>query len=56
MAYKREHVKERFRPKPGKLLDQMREVMRYHPYAIRAEQTYIKWIWCEWGLWMGPGI
>ncbi len=50
MAYKREHVKERFRPKPGKLLDQMREVMRYHPYAIRAEQTYIKWIWCEWGL------
>jgi len=44
MAYKREHVKERFRPKPGKLLDQIREVMRYHHYAIRTEQTYIKWI------------
>ncbi|MBC2705662.1 integron integrase [Desulfobacula sp.] len=44
MAYKREHVKERFRPKPGKLLDQVREVMRYHHYAIRTEQTYIKWI------------
>jgi len=44
MAYKREHVKERFRPKPGKLLDQVREVMRYHHYAIRTEQTYAKWI------------
>jgi len=44
VAYKREHVKERFRPKPGKLLDQVREVMRYHHYAIRTEQTYVKWI------------
>ena len=44
MAYKREHVKERFRPKPGKLLDQVREVMRYHHYVIRTEQMYIKWI------------
>ena len=44
MAYKREHVKERFRPKPGRLLDQVREVMRYHHYAIRTEQTYIKWM------------
>jgi len=44
MAYKREHVKKRFRPKPGKLLDQVREVMRYHHYAIRTEQIYVKWI------------
>ena len=44
MAYKREHVKDKFRPKPGKLIDQVREVMRYHHYAIRTEQTYIKWI------------
>ncbi len=44
MTYKREHVKDKFRPKPGKLLDQVREVMRYHHYAIRTEQTYIKWI------------
>jgi integron integrase len=44
MAYKKEHVKERFRPKPGKLLDQVREVMHYHHYAIRTEKTYIKWI------------
>ena len=44
MAYKREHVKDKFRPKPGKLVDQIQEVMRYHHYAIRTEQTYIKWI------------
>jgi len=44
MAYKRQHVKERFRPKPGELLDQVREVMQYHHYAIRTEQIYIKWI------------
>jgi site-specific recombinase XerD len=44
LAYKREYVKERFRPKPGKLLDQVREVMRYHHYAIRTEQTYVKWM------------
>jgi hypothetical protein len=42
MAYKREHVKERFRPKPGRLLDQVRDVMRYHHYAIRTEQTYVR--------------
>ena len=39
MAYKREHVKERFRPKPGKLLGQVREVMRYHHYAIRGRTS-----------------
>ncbi len=44
MAYKREHVKESFRPKPDRLLDQVREVMRYHHYAIRTEQTYVKWM------------
>lgn len=44
MAYKREYAKEKFRPKPGRLLDQVREVMRYHHYAIRTEQTYVKWI------------
>ena len=32
MAYKKEHVKERFRPKPGQILDQVREVMHYHHY------------------------
>jgi len=44
VAYKREQVKERFRPKPGRLLDQAGEVMRYRHYAIRTGQTYVKWI------------
>ena len=44
MAYKGEYAKEKFRPKRGRLLDQVREVMRYHHYAIRTEQTYVKWI------------
>jgi len=44
MAYKREYAKEKYRPKPGRVLDQMRDVMRYHHYAIRTEQTCIKWI------------
>ena len=44
MAYKREHANDKFRPKPGRLLDQVREVMSYHHYAIRTERTYVKWI------------
>jgi integron integrase len=44
MAYRKEHSKQKFRPKPGKILDQVQEVMRYHHYAIRTEKTYIKWI------------
>jgi len=44
VAYKREQVKERFRPKPGRLLDKVPEVMRYRHYAIRTGQTYVKWI------------
>jgi integron integrase len=44
MAYRRERAKEIFRPKPGKVLDQVREVMRYHHYSIRTENTYVKWI------------
>jgi len=35
MAYKKEYSKEKFCPKSGKILDQVREVMRYHHYAIR---------------------
>jgi len=44
MAYRRERAKEIFRPKPGKVLDQVREVMRYHHYSIRTEDAYVKWI------------
>ena len=37
--------KGKFRPDPElKLLDQVREVLRYHHYAYRTEQTYCAWI------------
>ena len=44
MPYGRERAKQTFRPKPGKLLDQVREVLRYHHYSIRTEDTYVRWI------------
>jgi integron integrase len=44
MAYEKQHSKQKFRPKSGKLVEQIREVMGYHHYAIRTEETYIKWI------------
>jgi integron integrase len=35
----------KFRPNPSlKLMDQVREVLRYHHYAYRTEQTYCQWI------------
>ncbi len=35
----------KFRPDPkSKLMDQVREVLRYHHYAYRTEQTYCQWI------------
>ncbi|HPG53403.1 MAG: integron integrase [Smithellaceae bacterium] len=35
----------KFRPNPKlKLMDQVREVLRYHHYAYRTEQTYCQWI------------
>lgn len=37
--------KPKFRPNPKlKLMDQVREVLRYHHYAYRTEQTYCQWI------------
>lgn len=37
--------KVRFRPNPElKLMEQVREVLRFHHYAIRTEQTYCMWI------------
>ncbi|WP_222846486.1 hypothetical protein [Pontiella sulfatireligans] len=33
--------KKKFKPDPDlKLMDQVREVLRYHHYAYRTEQTY----------------
>ena len=35
----------KFRPDPKlRLMDQVREVLRYHHYAYRTEQTYCDWI------------
>ncbi len=35
----------KFRPNPNlKLMDQVREVLRYHHYAYRTQQTYCNWI------------
>ncbi len=37
--------KSKFRPNPEiKLMDQVREVLRYHHYAYRTEKTYCQWI------------
>jgi hypothetical protein len=35
----------KFRPDPQlKLMDQMRQVLRYHHYAYRTEHSYCDWI------------
>ena len=35
----------KFTPNPNmKLMDQVRQIMRYHHYAINTEKTYCKWI------------
>lgn len=40
-----EKGKPKFRPDPQlRLLDQVRQVLRYHHYAYRTEQTYFDWI------------
>ena len=37
--------KEKFRPDPSlRLMDQVRQVLRYHHYAYRTEHTYCDWI------------
>lgn len=37
--------KSKFQPNSKlKLMDQVREVLRYHHYAYRTEQTYCQWI------------
>ncbi|MBL0701859.1 MAG: hypothetical protein JJV91_00050 [Desulfosarcina sp.] len=37
MIYKKKHVKERFRPKPGKLLEQIREVIHWGSHKNNNE-------------------
>ena len=39
------NVKPKFTPNPNfKLLDQVKQVLRYHHYSIRTEQAYCRWI------------
>lgn len=37
-------VRSKFKPQSIKIMDQVREVLRYHHYAWRTEQAYMKWI------------
>lgn len=41
---KQKRSTEGFHPKSSRLLDQVREVMRYHHYGHRTEEAYIYWI------------
>jgi hypothetical protein len=37
--------KTKFRPDPeARLMDQVKEVLRYHHYSYRTEITYCQWI------------
>ncbi len=45
MAHKRAKVNGEFIPKSPKILDQLREVLRYHHYAYRTEQAYVSWVY-----------
>ena len=45
MAYKKKpDPKPRFQPKPARLMDQVKEVLRYHHYSLSTEKAYIHWI------------
>ncbi|MCF6322826.1 MAG: phage integrase N-terminal SAM-like domain-containing protein [Gammaproteobacteria bacterium] len=33
-----------FTPKSSRLMDQVRETLRYHHYALRTEQSDVSWI------------
>ncbi|MDQ6958606.1 MAG: integron integrase [Mariprofundaceae bacterium] len=43
-GHKERRSTEGFRPKAVKLLDQVREVLRYHHYSHQTEKAYVHWI------------
>lgn len=43
VANKRNRAKGLFVPSSIRLMDQLREVLRYHHYAIRTERAYVSW-------------
>jgi hypothetical protein len=46
MSRSRARASTPYRPKTTRLVDQAREVLRYHHYAYKTEQTYVSWIVC----------
>lgn len=37
-------MEQRFKPQSTRLLDQVREVLRYHHYSLSTEKSYVAWI------------
>ena len=37
-------MERRFKPKAARLMDQVREVLRFHHYSINTEKSYVSWI------------
>ncbi len=44
MSYKRNRGNGEYHPTSERLMDQVREVLRYYHYAIKTEKAYIHWI------------
>lgn len=44
MPAKRARALKPYRPRSARLLDQVREVLRYHHYSYKTEQAYVGWI------------
>ena len=44
MPAKRARAQQPYRPRSARLLDQVREVLRYHHYSHKTEQAYVSWI------------
>jgi site-specific recombinase XerD len=38
------NMNKEFTPQPGRLMDQVRETLRFHHYAYSTEKSYIQWI------------
>jgi len=43
-GHKKRRSTDGFRPKSAKLLDQVREVLRYHHYGLQTEKAYVHWV------------
>jgi len=41
---KQSQSRSKFKPQSVRIMDQVREVLRYHHYALRTEEAYVKWI------------